>query len=570
MSVTNLPISTRVRRLYVGLVALLIFCATMLSFVNGVGGGFVNWDDDRYVTANPLVRQLSAANLKAMFGEPQYYSYIPLTLFSHTIDVELWGMNPKGHHFTNVLLHAANAAFLFLVMILMLNSIRLRQESRHPFLLRVTAAVIVASTAGALLFALHPQRIESVAWVSGRKDLLCAFFLLPSFGAYILWRRKSSFRWLVLSIILFGLALLAKPAAMPFPLVLLLVDVFLIASTRAGQMRLKNLMTDKIPFFILSLAAAIIAQQVAPPGAVNPVGELSLLERLIFPFYMFVFYILKLIAPVNLSPVYPDFSAGLLFASPFLVAGVLGVAFILLRRGYPGLLVAVLSYVLMILPTFLGVSSGLQPLADRYSYLSTVSIFVMFAGLMESVWRRSAQTPAKNPRRLWLAVIVFVLIAVSSYRTTRHIEVWQSSTALWDQALRYAPATMEEFEERKPYLKPDFLDVLVNAGTARYAEGDTTGAVHMFRRAVALDSCAADAQYNLGVLSYERGDAVGAIEHFKRTTTCDPLYAKAYHNLGVVHLAMGNTAAALDAFRNAARLGFEDSRSLLEKNNVPW
>lgn len=567
---TPATISTRVRRLYVALVALMVFCATMLSFVNGVGGGFVNWDDDRYVTGNPLVREISPSTLRDMFSGPQYYAYIPLTLLTHAIDVSFWGMNPKGHHLTNVLFHSANAALLFLVTILLLDGIRLRQESGHPFLLRVTAAVLVAAVAAALLFALHPQRIESVAWVSGRKDLLSAFFLLPSFGTYVLWRRRESTAMLVLSSILFALALLAKPAAMPFPIVLLMADVFLLSHGRPREMTVRSMLADKVPFFVLGFAAAIIAQHAAPTGEVNPIGELSLLERLAFPFYLFVFYIKKLVAPVALSPVYPDFSAVWLYASPFLVAAVLVAGIISWRRGAPGLLVGTVVYMVMILPTFLGVSSGLQPLADRYSYLATISIFVMIAGLIESVWRHSAQSPAKDLRRLSIAGIVFVLIAISSYRTTRQIDVWQSSTILWDQALRYAPATKQEYEARKPYLKPDFLDAFVNAGTARYASGDTAGAVLMFRRAVALDSCAADAHYNLGVLAYERGDAVDAIESFMRTTACDPLYAKAHHNLGVVHLAMGNSAAALDAFRAAARLGFADSRMVLEKYNVPW
>ncbi|MEO8167325.1 MAG: hypothetical protein ABI623_03700, partial [bacterium] len=374
---------TSVSRFHIILAAMFIFVATVMTFVNSVNASFVNWDDDVYVTANPHIQSLSPENIRWIFSNPYYYSWIPVTLSSHAVDVALWGMNPRGHHFTNVLLHAVNAVLFFLLSLIVVHAAKRTggESTKNHF--PVTSSVFIGSVTAALLFAMHPLRVESVAWVSGRKDLLCALFLLPSFGLYLLWKFNDRKLYLLASVGLYVLAILSKPMAMPFPIILILTDVWLIHRDRIS---LSRLLIDKIPYIAIAVAAAVITFRGGTSGTVNVIGDLSLLERFLLPAYMIVFYVVKLVVPTNLSPIYPELKEWILYLSPIIMIGGVYGCFILLKKNYGVVVLALMSYILILLPTFLGVSSGLQPLADRYTYLSMLSIFFLLGGLVEIMW----------------------------------------------------------------------------------------------------------------------------------------------------------------------------------------
>ncbi len=571
------------------LASLFIFVATLMTFVNSVNAEFVNWDDDVYVTENPIVQQLSADNIEKIIWETHFYAWIPLTLFSHACDVAWWGLNPKGHHLTNVLLHSCNA-LLFFVACMMMFDARVHTHGDHrKFFERLTPAVLVGSAAGAMLFAMHPQRVESVAWVSGRKDLLCAFFLLLSLGAHIRWKISARQAWRFGSLASFAFALMSKPAAAPFPFALILVDLWLgqeensprknsprESSPRENSPRensprdviIANL-KNTIPFFVLSLVVGVIALGAAAGGTENVVGELSRVERVMLPLYALSFYVWKMIVPLDLSPVYPEMYRWLLYASPVMLLVIGYACFVLWEKKKTGLVTALLLYALMLLPTFLGLRSGMQPLADRYSYLSTMSLFVFVGGSIEWLWRKSAASSGKFYQREMLFAVLLVVSAVSAFRTIRHTAIWNNSTILWSYALVGSPSTRDEFDERKPYMKPNYLDARINLGAALYAANQKPKAWEEFAAVLAFDSCNADAHYNLGMLLAESGNEQNAREAFAKTTLCDPSYAKAYHNLGVLY-AQQDSVASVDMFRRAARLGFSDAQLLLRQRGIPW
>jgi tetratricopeptide (TPR) repeat protein len=354
-----------------------------------------------------------------------------------------------------------------------------------------------------------------------------------------------------------------------FPIVLLLVDGWLF--TRPDEkFSLAEILKDKIVFLILSVIAAIIAMLAAAGGRINVVAELSLLERMLLPFYIVFFYIRKTIVPTSLSPIYPELDSLWLYLSAVFVIGITWGCFVLMKKRKYAIPITFISYVIFLLPIIAGLSSGLQPLADRYSYLATLSIFLLVGAGVELLWRSSAESGAKKYRRRILFAVLLVLCGVSSYRTLRHTGVWENSVSLWTQAVRYVPASREEFESRKPYMKPNHLDALINLGTAYYAQQKNEKAIEQFRRVLSLDEHSADAHYNLGNLLFEKGDVRGSLTSFKNAIVADSTYAKAYYNIGIILMKSDSVNGAVAAFQKAARLGFVDAQQLLSQRGYSW
>ncbi len=220
---------------------------------------FVSWDDNMYVTDNPRVQHASWENMGWFFTHPYFRSYTPLTLISHAVDYSLWGDDPRGHHLHNILLHTLNTGWVYLLGLLIILEIRPTPpgQSRHglvSLLASADNAALLGASIGALFFALHPLRVESVVWVSDRKDLLCGFFLLPSLISYIGYRfspvPRTRGRWYALSVVLFVLALLSKSIATTALVIMVVLD-FVLEGGPVWRTRKWSLLQEKIPFLIL-------------------------------------------------------------------------------------------------------------------------------------------------------------------------------------------------------------------------------------------------------------------------------------------------------------------------------
>jgi hypothetical protein len=561
----GLPPAAPVKHLYVFLACLFIFVSTMMTFVNAVDAGFVNWDDDIYVTDNPHVQQLTMENIRWMFSNTYFYSWIPLTLLSHAMDVALWGMNAKGHHLTNVLLHSFNTIWVFLAGILLF---RLSNSSAGHTGERTTA-VVLGSLIGAMLYAMHPLRIEPVVWVSGRKDLLCLFFLLPAFWSYLSWRSRRTILPLILTHVFFAGALLAKPVAAVFPLLPVLVDLWLMKKN--GVIHIATAVVEgKIAMWFMGVGVGIITMLGAQGGTVNVLDDLSVIERVLFPAYAILFYVWKIFAPFDLSPIYPDVHRALMHLSPLAYVGVAHAIAVVITRQYVGLAIAFLGFVILLAPTFLGLSTGLQPLADRYTYLASLPLFFFLGGSVAWLWKKTTLSRGRLFQREFLFAILLVLCGINAYRSINHTSIWNNSIALWSQAMLYAPVTRQEFEDRRPYLKPDYLDAMLNLGTAFYAAHRKDEAMEQFRNVVALSPANADAHYNLGTLQYEQGSIDSAISSFRTAAGLEPSYAKAHYNLGILLAQQDSLDSALASLRAAARLGYVDAQRLLLQRATTW
>lgn len=526
--------------------ALIVASIAFLAFRHTLGHEFVSWDDDVYVYENPALVKLSAEGTWALATSFYYFAYIPVTMLSHAFDVLLWGMNPRGHHLTNVLLHAANALWVLILgtALLRLSSRRVAPPSRGRW------AALLGMGIAAILFAVHPLRAESVSWVSDRKDLLCTFFALPGVIAYVVHSARGDAtpgrRWLVASFFLFVLAVLSKSTAVGLPIVLLLLDW--LGGRRGGA-----ILREKVPFFIVSAAVAAISMILSPHERPSySVSHLTGLDALLFPFYSLSFPLFKTLAPLGLGPLYPRVGLEWMIAGLLAVTAITAAAAVLAKRGRKGMLVAWLVYLVLLAPNIAGLGSGMQPVADRYSYLSTLSLYLLLGAATSAVWERGGK------RRLAVAVCGAALAVIFVLQTVPQAARWRSSIALWEFVVSNFPA------------RRDYTDAYVNLGAAYAQAGRRAEASAVLDKALVLDPANPKALYNLGVISYFEGRLEKALACFRRASEVDPHPATAYFNRALVSEELGFHDEAFDSMVRAARLGSKDAQEALTSRGVRW
>ncbi|MCO6436747.1 MAG: tetratricopeptide repeat protein [Phycisphaerae bacterium] len=421
---------------------------TGLTFASVARFGFVNWDDDYALVLNDRFRGFGWENLRWMFTTGFAGHYQPLTWLSYALDYRIWGgLDPGGYHVTNLLLHVATAVGFYFV-------------ARK--LLRVASSEIgsgvlaTAATLAALLFAIHPLRVESVAWVTERRDVLSAAFLMPALLLYLRAATTRDLRAYRLAIagavFLYLLSLLSKAAAMTLPVVLLLIDFYPLRrfdrvraeSGATPKSPWKAVLLEKVLFLVPALGSAGLALWAqAQSGALRTAQEHSFDVRLAQALYGIGFYVWKSVWPHNLLPLYEQ----RFDVSPWNLATILALVFAIaitalvwsLRRRLPALLVAWFSYLVVLSPVLGLAQSGPQVVADRYTYLSCLSWAVIAGGAFVLVWGRSHDRPIA-----WRAAVValpVVAIVLLSYKTQAQVAIWSDSDTLWRTVIQRAPDT---------------------------------------------------------------------------------------------------------------------------------
>ncbi len=534
---------------------LFVFSVSFVVFSPTIGYEFVNWDDDIYVYDNPRIKSLSAEDIGWWFENTYYYAYIPVTMLSHTIDYFFWGLSPNGHHLTNVVLHSLNTGLVFLLGMLIVQKRRLvtgeKGDDQSDDWIPLSGMVFAS-----LLYSIHPLRVESVAWVSDRKDLLCMLFLLPSVILYVLslgfrGTRKGTL-YGILSFLLYLCALLSKPVVIGLPLVLLGLDWYLLPDME-WKNRWKSLLAGKGWYLAASCALAVVLLTISSGGKrAYAVEQLDGVEVLLFPLYSFAFYLWKTLVPLDLSPIYPAVEMGpLVVGSLFTCLITLG-ALLMARRGRKEYLLCWIAYGVFLLPTVAGLSSGMQPSADRFAYISTVCFFIGLGGVFISLAKR-----ASSASRLIAAVASLVLLAGLGSGTLAYSSQWQSSSTLWKYVY-----------ERFP-VQRDYVDAYVNLGAVYADRMELDEAEKVLREATQVDPRNADAFYNLAHVLYLRGQWEDAVEYFGKSMECDSTYARAFFNYAIVNSQLGRDSLAIPAMRHAARLGFTDATNALRTSGIP-
>lgn len=532
-------------------ISLGIVALTLAVFLQVGGFDFVTLDDSAYVYENPHAQQaLGADSVRWAFTTLYLANYIPVTWLSYFADYQRAGLESGAYHATNLALHTATAVILFVTL---------------SWLTRRTwPSALVAA-----LFAIHPLHVESVAWVSERKDVLSGFFWVVTLAAYGWYARGPSIARYTLVGAGLLLSLLSKPMAVTLPFVLLLFDFWPLQ--RAGLSRTDarmwgRLMVEKLPLFALAAvfsAIAVVAQ--AGSGAVPGPAVLSIGERLSNAVVSYVRYLVLAVWPVNLIPFYPypkgGFPGGVVaLAAVFLVA-VTGAAW-MLRRRFPPLLVGWLWYVGTLIPVIGLVQVGGQAMADRYTYMPLIGIFVIVAWGLTEITR---DAPALRWPVSAVAVVAVGVLAVMGHRQAAH---WRDTGALFGYTLRVDTdnpvalaalgrmhleekqfADAAELLERAKGADPANLAVRRNLAVAYRKLGETSKAERVLRAALRLDPNDARAHTLLGLVLLDAGKTDAARDELETAIALDPEFLDARVNYGNLLLRDGNREGAIEAYR---------------------
>lgn len=528
---------------------------------------FLALDDEQYVFGNPrvmggLTRDGASWALTTFHAS----NWFPLTWLSHMADVEMFGADAGWHHRVNVLFHLVNSVLLFLA-------------------LREMTGATWRSGFAAALFAVHPLRVESVAWVAERKDVLSAFFWLLTMGAYLRYvRRPCAARYLSVAG-LFSLALLSKAMSVTLPFALLLLDYWPLGRfgfpkpadvglhPRPFPSGLLRLAGEKIPLFALSGVVCVITVLAQSSGALAPLERLSPGARISNALTSYVAYLAKTVFPASLAVhyPYPQFLPG--GAGPWLqgtaAAAVLGAAtYLALRRAAraPYLSAGWLWYLGTLVPVIGLVQVGRQSLADRFTYLPSVGLFVMFA------WGAADLAPSWRLRRKALGALGCAAILALSAVSRNQAAYWQSGEKLFTHGLKVAGESWFGWKclavsraqqgrydlaasayEEGVRIAPDHAQGWYELGVTYGFLGEPARAAEAFRRAISLAPDYPEAWYNLGVSLGNGGDPAGSVNAFLEAVRRKPDYAEAWINLGVAYGKLKRYPPAIEAFRSALK-----------------
>jgi lipoprotein NlpI len=562
---------------------------TCIIYFRALQNGFVAWDDNTYILDNLDIRSFDLAFLKSAFFGFTAGNWHPLAWVSHAVDYAIWGLNPRGHHLTSIILHSVNA---FLVTILAVRLLELWNASgvkKDTAASGYSQAILVTGGITGLLFGLHPLHVESVAWVAERKDVLCALFFLLSILRYldygmsvfiiaspnVSFSRSINIHYL-LTLGFFILALLSKPMAITLPVVLLLLDWYPLQRIVSFK-TFRTACIEKVPFFALSVISAVLTVLAQRAGkAIVPTELIPLSARLFVAANSLLAYLGKMAMPLYLSPFYPHPQNYSLLSMKYIAAIVLVIgitAACIVGAKKQKLWLTVWSYYVITLIPVLGVVQvGGQAMADRYTYLPSIGPFLAVGVIAGWVWGKVSMSEnwQLSFRLLGASMAVGVFI-VLSYLTFTQIGIWKNSLDLWSYVINEEPERVplaynqrgmafydmgrldfarKDFEKAIA-LNPSYIDAHNNLGMTLYKTGGLDDAIEEFDKAIALDASYKEAYNNRGMIFNDKGQLDRAIEDFKMAITLDPYYYKAYANMGTAYGKAGLFDQAIESFTRA-------------------
>lgn len=524
----------------IGIAVVLIL--TFLIYSPTLHHEFVNWDDNTHITQNPMVRSLSVENIEQIFTSTVHRTYIPLTILSFAIEYHFFKLEPLIYHLNNLLLH--------LLVVYLVFHLGLRLGLKNA-----------GAAAAALLFAIHPIHVESVAWATERKDVLYSAFYLGAVLAYLHYLRTQKRLYYICSLLMGFLSMLSKPMALSLPLILILCDWFVNRSFK------KEHFFNKIPYllFIVPLAAITFNANLDSLGQQNNPSQL-------FPLWAGTFYIKKFFWPVVLCPLYVPVIPQNFFHFEYwsvvgmVVAGM--IAFVVWKNRwfrfallwYVGSIFFLLNY---------DYTNVTQSVADRFMYLPSLG-FCFLAGYgVEKIWNLKDQIKFIA---LGIIIIFFLLLSI---KTSFQITVWRDSFSLWDYTVRHSPTSFMAYnnrgriyESRQQWdraiadyqesirLNPKFAKAYKNLGMSYEGQGDLPSAMVYYTQAIAVNPQYSAAYNNRGLIYQKTNDFSLALADFDKAIAADAAYALGYANRGELLARLGQSEMALRDLLQARRMGF--------------
>ena len=557
-------------------VLVLLVLATLIAFGRTTGNDFINFDDNKYITENSnILLGINLQNIKWATTAIVVSNWHPLTLLSHMLDWSLFGSNAAGHHLVSLLLHIGAVILLFL------------------FLYKTTNHLWPSAFAAAF-FALHPLRVESVAWAAERKDVLSMFFAMATLYTYAFYVENRKISKYLLCLILFALALMSKPMMVTLPFVLLLLDYWplkrLDSLSTANNDLLKKagrLLSEKIPFFILTALAVFITYRTHNvEGLAQSFNFAPISTRCANALISYFAYLGKTFWPANLAVYYPydlNFALGMI-AVPVIIIFLISACVLYNLKKLPFLFVGWSWYLGTLIPVIGLIQVGSQAMADRYTYLPSVGISIMLAWLLPVFFK---DTGFRKKILLPAAIILLVLLSCLTWRQCGY---WKNSMTLFRHALQVtennyiahnhlASALLKEnrFDQALYHygeavrIHPLYAHAYLNRGMAYYLFGSKQSALNDFREAVRLIPQTAEyatAYNNLGAAYSDLGQYQSAIASYSLAIHLKPDYADAYSNRAFANLAVGNTASGCRDAQKACALGNCRTFTSAQKKNL--
>lgn len=531
--------------------------ASFIAFGRIIGNDFINFDDNVYITENNHIKAgLNAETIKWAFSAVVSSNWHPLTLLSHTLDWSLFGANASGHHLVSLLWHIGSAILLFLF-------------------LNKTTGSLWPSAFVAALFAMHPLRVESVAWASERKDVLSMFLGLASIYAYAYYVDSSKLSRYYISLILFALSLMAKPMLVTLPFLLVLLDYWplgrwqtalqeqlppvandgALAKKKGKQRRadsakeknvalplinrakiIRSLLWEKLPFIFLVIVSCVVtiwAQ--SKGGAVAPLDQLPLIDRILNAIVSYVQYLMKIFWPVNLAIFYPYrqlLPSWQVFGAGSIILAI-SIAVIYAIKKVPFLFVGWFWYLGTLVPVIGLIQVGKQSIADRYTYFPSLGIAIML------VWSVIYLLPKEKLSKMILIPAVVIIIAGLTFLTWQQCGYWKNSVSLFSHVLQ---ATKDNYLAH------------YNLGIALAVEGKNEEAIAHYLAAVEINPTFSIGHFNLGGALAAQGRNEEAIAQYLLAIKINPNYDDAYYNLANLLMKHGKIEEAVDSYRQAVKV----------------
>ena len=527
----------RIRLFYRILISLLLSISILVVYWQVTGFEFVSFDDYAYVSENTIVRQgITLEGIKWAFMKIYSFNWHPLTWVSHMLDVELFGTKPGLHHLTNVIFHILNSILLFLI------------------LEKMTGAMW-RSAAVAALFALHPLHVESVAWIAERKDVLSTFFWMLTMASYLLYAHRRTVSRYLIVVFFYILGLLSKPMLVTLPFVLLLLDFWplnrldLIQTGNNGNNNLKvmressgrwsslpSLILEKIPLIMLAaVSCGITIHAQKSWGALGSLEGLPIGIRIANAIISYVAYLWKMLWPLNLAAFYPYPDAFHPFEVISCLLILLSITGLILffSKSFPYLMVGWLWYLGTLIPVIGIMQVGSQSMADRYTYIPLIGIFI---SLVWGLWELFCRL---RHGKIAFGVVSVTALVLFTVITQIQVGLWKNSETLFRHAIEVT---------KNNYMAHNNLGVVLSD------KGDAEGAIREYQEALRINPMFYLAHFNLGLAYTKKGEANRAIEYYVKGLQINPNYTKVHNDLGALLVMTGQTDEAIIQYDKSLRL----------------
>jgi protein O-mannosyl-transferase len=528
------------RRIWLVAIPLAIFVVS--AFLPALDNGFVNWDDDKNLLDNPFFRGLGANQVKWACTTFWLGVYQPLAWLLFEAQYVFCTLDPRGYHLTSIILHAVNTVVLYVLTVTLLSRCQTDLCQKRPWTCFLGAGLATA------LFAVHPLRVEAVAWASCQPYLPCALFSMLAVLAYLRAFEMGSNpqgAWLVAAFVLFVAALLSHAVALSLPAVLLILDVYPLrrfgdASGRWFGLEARRVCLEKVPFIVVSLAFTGVAIAARTPALIST-RQHDVAARIAQVCFGIWFYLKKTVLPLDLAAVYPSPRQIDCLASPFIesilaMVAMSGAVFVM-RRRWPGLVAVWVSYLVILAPNLGILRSSENVAADRYSYMAMLGWVVLVAGCL---CRLGQSRSRLRPGAMGITVLGLTAVVGLVPITWNQCKTWRDSKTLWSHALAHGAGSSAEAH--------------YNLGHELYRSGNFGAAAAQYAQALRINPADAAVHNNLGVALSRQGKFDNAAAHFSESLRFNPDYLDSHYNLGMVLSRQGKFEEAAAHYTAALRL----------------